>query len=129
MALRRLVVLLVRNGQVPSDKASQVADALIERERLGTTGMGNGLAIPHMRSGHVGGFAGAVGVAKDGIDFDSLDGLPTRLIILLISPCEQRDEHCRLMGKLATLVSDTALQYALEVEHTPASLLTYLGLR
>lgn len=128
-ALRRLVDSLVRNGRIPEDKADLMADALVERERLGTTGIGKGLALPHMRSRYVKDFAGAIGVARDGIDFDSLDGIPTRLIILLISPFEQRQQHSYLMAKLATLMTDRTLQYSLQVERTPASLLTFLGFR
>lgn len=126
-ALRQMVDLLVREGRIPDDKALLVVNALIERERLGTTGLGKGVALPHMRSHYVKAFEGVVGVARDGIDFDSLDGLPTRLVILLVSPFEEREQHCLLMGKLAMLMSDKTLQYSLQVERTPASLLTFLG--
>jgi mannitol/fructose-specific phosphotransferase system IIA component (Ntr-type) len=126
-ALRRLVDSLVRDRRIPADKADSISDALIERERLGTTGMGKGLALPHMRSRNVEVFAGAIGVAPEGIDFNSLDGTPTRLVILLISPFEQRQQHSYLMAKLAMLMSDRTLQYSLQVERTPASLLTFLG--
>jgi mannitol/fructose-specific phosphotransferase system IIA component (Ntr-type) len=128
-ALRLLVDSLARNGHFSADKATLVANGLIERERLGTTGMGKGLAMPHMRSRNVVDFVGAVGVAPQGIEFDSLDGLPARLVILLISPFDLRQQHCWIMGKIASLLSNRTLQYSLQVQRSPNTLLEFLGFR
>lgn len=128
-ALHQLVQFLAERGRIANDKANILSDALIIREELGTTGLGKGLAIPHLRSHHVDQFVGAIGVAHEGLDFDSLDGLPTRLIILLVSPFAERETHCSIMGKIASLLSDQTLQYSLQIQRSPEALLSYLGFR
>jgi mannitol/fructose-specific phosphotransferase system IIA component (Ntr-type) len=124
--LRQLVSSLVQAGRLPQDRARGVADCLIEREQRGTTAMGNGLAFPHMRTRAVDEFAGAIGVAPHGVDFNSLDRTPTRLIILLLSPFEERERHCEIMGRLATLLSNKTLQYSVQIRRTSESLFRFL---
>jgi mannitol/fructose-specific phosphotransferase system IIA component (Ntr-type) len=124
--LQQLVGALARMGKVSRESVEPLTEALMERERLGTTGMGKGLALPHLRSPLVNGYVGVVGVAREGIDFESLDGEPTRLVILLLSPFESREGHARIMGRLATLLSDKTLQYSLQVSRTVEALRTLL---
>ena len=126
-ALRDLVETLAVKARIPGDKADLIAAALIEREQFGTTGMGKGLAMPHLRSHFVHDFVGAIGVAPQGIDFNSLDGMPTRVVILLISPFEQREQHFAVMARVARLLSDTTLQYSLQLDRGPEELLSFLG--
>jgi mannitol/fructose-specific phosphotransferase system IIA component (Ntr-type) len=125
--LRMLVQSLTETGRLPSESAHEIVQALQERERNSTTGLGKGLALPHLRSRRVDHFVGAVGVAPDGVDFMALDGLPTRLIILLLSPFEHREKHIEIMGRLATLLSDKTLQYSLQIRRSPESLFQFLG--
>lgn len=126
-ALRTLISSLARAGRISHDKVASITDALVERERLGTTGMGKGLALPHMRTRDVNQFVGALGIAPDGIEFESLDGLPTTLIILLLSPYDERQTHSAMMAKLARFMTDNTLQYSLRAPRSPESLLRFLG--
>jgi len=125
--LTRLVKSLEHAGWLPGESVDGVIKALQERERHGTTGLGKGLALPHLRCREMTNFVGAIGIAATGVDFDSLDGLPTRLIILLLSPFEQRARHMEIMGRLARLLSNKTLQYSVQQSRSPEVLFRFLG--
>jgi mannitol/fructose-specific phosphotransferase system IIA component (Ntr-type) len=125
--LGELVHTVVADGRVPACHAREITEKLLDREEYGTTALGRGLAFPHLRTRCVESFVGAVGVAPLGIDLDSLDGLPTRLILLLLSPMEQRERHSEVMARLATLLSDHTLQYSIQVPRSNESIYEFLG--
>ena len=125
--LRRLVNVLADSGRISDDVTEPLADELAKRERVGTTGIGKGLALPHMRTRLVDGFLGAIGVAPLGVDFASLDGRPAHLIVLLLTPFERRREHLEVMSRLASLLGNGTLQYSLQVPRKPEELFRLLG--
>jgi mannitol/fructose-specific phosphotransferase system IIA component (Ntr-type) len=126
-ALAGLVRLLAHSARLPWESVGGITEALQMRERYCTTGLGKGLALPHLCCRDVPDFVGAIGVAPTGIDFHSLDGLPTRLIILLLSPAEQRERHGEILGRLATLLSNRTLQYSMQLPRSPEVLFRFLG--
>lgn len=103
-AIAELVELLAKKGHV-TDGAGVVADVL-EREAGVSTGMEKGLAIPHARTAGVVGMAVAVGLAPSGIDFQALDGLPSRIIFLIASAPENRGPHLQLLAAIAKRMRD-----------------------
>src|SRR5688500_4601097 len=85
---------------------SQVFDSLFARERLGSTGLGQGIAIPH---GRIKGLRDAVGAmirTREPIAFDAPDGLPVNLIFVLLVPERATDMHLRILSELAQMFSD-----------------------
>lgn len=85
---------------------SQVFDSLFAREKLGSTGLGQGIAIPH---GRIKGLRDAVGAMirmREPIPFDSPDGLPVKLIFVLLVPERATDMHLRILSELAQMFSD-----------------------
>lgn len=122
-----LVKSIARVGRISRESVDGILEALHEREQHSTTGLGKGLALPHLRNREVKDFAGAIGVAPTGVDFDSTDGLPTRLVILLLSPFDQREKHTEIMARLATLLSDKTLQYSVQLPRLPEALFRFLG--
>jgi mannitol/fructose-specific phosphotransferase system IIA component (Ntr-type) len=125
-AIRQLVERLGATGKLRQGEIDNVTNALIDRENLGTTGMGKGLAIPHLRTKAVTDPAGAIGIAPEGIDFQSLDGAPTRLVVLLLSPPSRGREHGEILGKIARLLCDRTLQYRVQIPRAPEELFSFL---
>jgi mannitol/fructose-specific phosphotransferase system IIA component (Ntr-type) len=123
-----LVDALARAGRISDEHVDAIVASLLTRERFATTAMGNGLAFPHLRSRSIEQICGAVGVAPSGIDFDSLDQLPTRLVLLTLSPFEQRSDHCQVLGRLTCLLSDRTLEYSLRTSRPVPELFTLLNL-
>jgi nitrogen PTS system EIIA component len=101
---------------------SLVFDSLFARERLGSTGLGQGVAIPH---GRVKGLRDAVGAffkTKNPIAFDAPDGLPVNLIFILLVPERATDLHLQLLGELAQMFSDKPFREQLQVLDDPTAI-------
>lgn len=81
---------------------------LFEREEKGTTGMGNGIAIPHARSENINEIFFFVGVSKEGINFDAVDDQPVHLIFLFITPFSESGTNLKILSKIASLAKNTA---------------------
>ena len=80
--------------------------AIRDREKIMSTGIGGGVAIPHSRTPSVKDFVITVGRSKNGIDFESLDGLPVNIIILMGSPERKKDEFLKLLEKIGKLLNE-----------------------
>jgi PTS system nitrogen regulatory IIA component len=96
-AIAELVGALVDAGKIPKDSAKDVTRAVIKRENEASTGMGKGVAIPHVKHAAVKNVVAAVGQSDAGIDFASLDEQPVYSVILLISPVNNPDKHLQAM--------------------------------
>lgn len=101
-------------AETDNDESTEDIDALkifqllTEREKLGSTGMGHGVALPHARTNLTKTAVGALLKLDKGIDFDSPDQQPTDLIFALLVPEHFTDEHLKILSYLATLFSDEA---------------------
>tara|TARA_B110000444_G_scaffold257557_1_gene296249 strand:- start:811 stop:1260 length:450 start_codon:yes stop_codon:yes gene_type:complete len=104
---------------IDSLEAADVFDALIAREQLGTTGLGNGIAIPHCRLAPCENIIGALITLDEPIDFDSLDKKPVDILFVLLVPHEENDEHVRTLAGLASLFNDE--DFCFKIRHTQDS--------
>ncbi len=84
-----------------SMSADAIYNALLAREQLGSTGIGNGIAIPHCRVAECDRIIGALVKLDEGIDFDAVDSRTVDLLFVLIVPIQETDEHLRVLGGLA----------------------------
>ena len=105
-AIEELVDLLVEAGKAPEDLRQHLLDVVMEREQTMSTGMDHGIALPHASSDKVDQIMGALGSAPEGIPFDTLDGEPARLVILLILPRHNFQGHVRTLAGIAHLLSN-----------------------
>lgn len=104
--IKELIDLVIRSGEVkPKDKESLVK-ILLDRELLGSTGIGLGIGIPHGKSTNVKNLIGAVGISKAGVNFDSLDGEPVYIFFLLIAPQESAGPHLKALARISRLLKD-----------------------
>lgn len=95
-AIRELIAALDKAGKLGKDNSADVAKAVIKRENEASTGIGKGVAVPHIKHKAVKKVIAAIGVSATGIDFSSLDKQPVYTVILLISPSEG-DQHLQAM--------------------------------
>lgn len=93
--------------------ADAIYTALLAREQLGSTGIGNGIAIPHCRVGECTDIIGTLVKLDEGIDFDAVDSQQVDLLFVLIVPAEETDEHLRVLSGLARLFHQEAFCQAL----------------
>ncbi|SPD72637.1 Phosphoenolpyruvate-dependent sugar PTS family porter, EIIA 2 [uncultured Desulfobacterium sp.] len=97
-------------GQDRTVKRDSVVKVLMEREQLGTTGIGDGVAIPHGRLKEISRPVISFGRSKDGLDFESLDGQPTYLFFLLIAPYNSFDVNIQVLAKIARILKSSAFR-------------------
>ncbi len=107
---------------VPELTQDLVFDALLERERLGSTGLGKGIALPHARMPQVTQAIGAFITLPEGVDFDAIDSSPVDLAFAMLVPEEATDEHLQLLAKLAGMFSDNAFCTTLREAETDQDL-------
>jgi len=101
---------------------NEVFDSLISRERLGSTGLGQGIAIPHGRRKGGTKTLGAFLKLETGINYDAIDQKPVDLLFALIVPEQSTQEHLDILSKLAEMFSNTDLVNKLRNEPTPPSI-------
>jgi fructose-specific phosphotransferase system IIA component len=101
-AIKELVGLLRQNGLVQDEQS--VNDAVFAREKTRSTGIGSGIAIPHGKSKAVKELVMAMGLARDPIDFESIDNKPVSIIILLVSPLDQTGPHIQALARISRLM-------------------------
>jgi len=92
-----LVVSLNNAGRLGKDKCKDVIKEIIQREKEASTGLGKGVAVPHVKHKAVKEVIGAIGLSSAGIDFLALDKQPVYSVILLISPADDPDKHLQAM--------------------------------
>ncbi len=101
---------------------SQVFDSLFAREKLGSTGLGQGVAIPHGRVKGLRDAAAAFVKMQNPIPFDAPDGLPVNFIFVLLVPERATDMHLQLLGELAQMFSDKTFRDKLQSAEDPAAI-------
>lgn len=107
--------------------ARDVLNCLVSREKLGSTGLGHGVAIPHGRMPQVRSALGAALTLKGGVDFDAPDGEPVDLVVGLIVPEESTEEHLHILARLAEVFSDSEAVRSVREAATPEELSTLLS--
>lgn len=124
--LSALVKVVADQGTIA--KPGLLFDSLMEREELGSTGIGHGVAIPHCRSKELTQPVVVFGRTESDVNFESIDGKAARIFFLLVAPENGENEHLHLLAKIARLMRDAVIRERLLALQTPAEVLELLGL-
>jgi len=106
--LKELSSVLVKPCQVVS--VEELLQVLLDREKLGSTGIGEGIAIPHGRLKKLKRFFISFGRSVKGVDFDSIDGKPSQLFFLVMAPENSAVDNLKLLGRIVTLLKDASFK-------------------
>jgi len=112
-AVKELVDLLVRAGVIKGKK-EEIVKILMAREALGSTGIGQGIGIPHGKSPQIKSLVAAFGLSKNGVDFESLDGEPTHMFFLLLAPEDSAGPHLKALARISRLLKDKYIREMLK---------------
>jgi PTS system fructose-specific IIA component/PTS system nitrogen regulatory IIA component len=104
--IREMIDSLRANGSISPTKAEEIGQAVIRREGLGSTGIGRGVAIPHAKHNGVSRLTATVAISRPGVAFDSLDGEPVHIFVLLVSPPDQTGPHLRALERISRCLRD-----------------------
>jgi len=102
--LEELVTAMVKVKPIKDKDA--ILQSLIDRENLGSTGIGQGIAIPHGKTDKVDDLIAFLGVSRKGVNFDALDGEPVYIFFLLIAPKESAGPHLKALARISRLLRD-----------------------
>ncbi|MBU1168955.1 MAG: PTS sugar transporter subunit IIA [Proteobacteria bacterium] len=91
-------------AQITGMDHKDLCRVLIEREQLGSTGIGEGIGIPHGKTKGIDTMVIAFGLSKKGVDFDSIDGKPTHIFFTLITPDQSTGLHLKLLARISKLL-------------------------
>ena len=97
------------SGALPEFSEGELFDSLIGRERLGSTGLGHGVALPHGRLNGLDAPIAAFVTLEAGVDYDAIDNQPVDLLFALLVPEQSTEEHLQILARLATMFSDPEL--------------------
>lgn len=128
-AIRRLVDHLVKAGKVPVAAAAGVLDQVLARERSMSTGMERGVAIPHAAVEQVERVIACMGIVsrRQGLEFESIDAQPARLVVLLVIPRSQKLLHIRTLADVARVLGVDSVRDALIRAGSPEQAWEALG--
>lgn len=111
--IRELLESLCRNGCFKDVDVEDIIKAVLKRELLGSTGIGDGIAIPHTKYSGVDKLVGVLGISPSGVNFGSRDGEPVFVFVLIISPVDQPVVHLRALETVSRVLRDDPLVKAL----------------
>jgi len=124
--IREMVESLRAAGQFRGADIEDIIRAILKRELLGSTGIGRGVAIPHTKHGSVERLTGTVAVSHNGVAFESLDGEPVYVFVLLISPQDRPGDHLRALENVSRCLRDDAFVRALRAGTTREEIIRLL---
>ena len=104
--ITELIELFIEAGVVEKKHKKKIYEVLMAREALGSTAIGQGIAIPHGKTDCVKKLVGCLAVSKKGINFDSLDGEPAHIFFMLIAPIDSAGPHLKALAKISRLLKD-----------------------
>jgi fructose-specific phosphotransferase system IIA component len=118
--ISELVNVLAQSGEIGD--AKKVLESVLERESTRTTGIGNGLAIPHGKSQGTDHLVMAIGKPQAPIDFHSIDGRPVTIVWMLISPPDQSGLHIKALAAISRLMTSDKFRFAMNSAETAEDL-------
>jgi len=124
--IEEMVELAVKSKDISHDDAETVKNALIEREKSMSTGIGNGVAIPHCSTSKVNSIITVMALTPKGLNFESIDNEPVKIVILLIVPKDKLTQHIKTLANIAKMMSDSELREKLLEQKTADSIIKTL---
>lgn len=124
--IEEMTDVLVRAGRVANRDQAQVLAAVRTREAEGSTGIGKGVAVPHGKCAGLAGTVLAVGISKTGIEFDSADGKPVKIVFLIAASASEPGKHLQMLAEVVRLIRVPGLCDKLTAATTPKMVLDLL---
>jgi len=124
--IEEMVDLAVKNKDIPSEDAENIKKSLIEREKSMSTGIGNGIAIPHCSTSKISNIVAVMALVQKGLNFEAIDNELVKIVILLIVPKEKLSQHIKTFTNIAQMLNNAELREKLLEITKPDSILKTL---
>ncbi len=116
-AIKEMINVVANSGKIKNPDS--VFQAVYAREKIGSTGIGQNVAIPHGKTSELKEIIGALGISQKGIEFQSLDGEAVNIIFLLLGPDDISGDHLKALARVARLFKDKFFREALKQSDSP----------
>ena len=126
--IQEIVASFVSAGAIDKKHKAKLIEILMAREALGSTAIGQGIAIPHGKCEYVSKLTAALAISKKGIDFDSLDGEPAYIFFLLIAPIDSAGPHLKALARISHLLKDRYLRENLKTAKDDKAVLKLISI-
>ena len=114
-------------AEVAGVKSDDLVQVLMERERLGTTGIGNGIGIPHGKMKNLNSLVIGFGLSRNGIDFESMDARPTHIFFLLAAPENSTELHLKMLARISKILKHDGFREKLMQAHDSDAIYAAIG--
>ena len=121
--ISELLGLLTKADVIDKKYKNKIFEVLLAREALGSTAIGQGIAIPHGKCDCVQELVGCLGISKKGINFDSLDGEPAHIFFLIVAPVDSAGPHLKALARISRLLKDKYVRDSLKAAQDEKSIL------
>jgi nitrogen PTS system EIIA component len=125
--IEELVDLLIKAGTIDKKNRPKLVEVLMAREALGSTAIGQGIAIPHGKCENISKLTAALGISKRGVNFDSLDGEPAFIFFLLVAPIDSAGPHLKALAHISRLLKDKYFRDNLKAAKDEKAILTLIN--
>jgi PTS system nitrogen regulatory IIA component len=112
--IEEMVTMMVDAGAFEKKHKAKIIDVLMAREALGSTAIGQGIAIPHGKTDCVDKLVSGLAISRKGIDFDALDGEPAYIFFLLAAPMDSAGPHLKALARVSRLLKDKYFRESLK---------------
>jgi fructose-specific phosphotransferase system IIA component len=125
--IKELVDALISAEEIDKKNRTRLIDSLMARESLGSTAIGQGVAIPHAKCDCVDKLVAAFALSRRGIDFDSLDGEPVYIFFLLVAPQDSAGPHLKALARISRLLKDKYFRDSLRHCDAPQAVINIIS--
>lgn len=125
--ISEMVEVAVKGKYISPEFSESISEALFEREKSMSTGIGNGVAIPHCTSSHIDEIVTVLAVTPDGINFDAIDNQTVNITVMLVVPKNKLTQHIKTLANIAKMLNDESLRKKILSLKTPDSILKALN--
>lgn len=108
--IAEMIDLAVKNKEITASDCDELLKLLVDREKSMSTGIGNGVAIPHCSTGRIQDIVYIMAIVPQGLDFDSIDNQPVKIVILLLVPKSKLTQHIKTLAQIAKLMGNEHLR-------------------
>lgn len=124
-ALGELCALLAQNGDVTD--TGVVFDAVMKRENLSSTGIGDEVAIPHARTSHAKALTSALGLSRNGIEYFAMDDKPVKLVFMLVAGDNRAGNHLKALARISRLLRSPGFREKIEGSNSADEMYTMIA--
>lgn len=124
--IEELIDILIKAKKLDKRNKARVKRAILARESLGSTGIGQSVAIPHAKDECIKKMVACCGLSQKGVDFDALDGEPVHIFFMILAPRDATGEHLKALARISRLVRDKFFRSSLLQCKTPTDVIRIL---